>query len=166
MSVDAGNFTGWTNNTYSTCPSATTLDMRTPSSEEDSPDDYRTAPRTYHCSLVSLGTRHRSSAFSKHVCRPPIIWPDSSVSKSDHGAYTELLVMPSERMDASKVIATPVSEKKLRWVKSGSSTKFWTQSRTPRTSSSLIATQSSFIVNLYSYATGPRIASAVNLKTW
>ena len=104
--------------------------------------------------------------FSKHVFRSPITWPDSWVSISDHGAYTEVLVMPSERADASKGIATPVSEKKLRWVKIGSSTKSGTQNRTPRTSSPLISTQSSFFVNLYRDVTGPRIASAVNWKAW
>ena len=62
---------GATMGTYSTRPSSTTVDMRTPYCEENSPDDGHIAPRAYHCSLVSLRIRRQSSAFSKHVFKSP-----------------------------------------------------------------------------------------------
>ena len=55
--------------------------------------------------------------------------------------------MLSEKSAASYNIVTPVSEKKLRSVKSGSLTETWTQSKTPRTTSSPIATRSKFFWN-------------------
>ena len=72
----------------------------------------------------------------------------------------------SEIAAASDSIVTPVSEKKLRWVKTGSLTKSWTHSRPPRTTSSLIATRSKLTINFSPDVTGPRMASAVNWKTW
>ena len=40
--------------TYSTCPSSTTVNMRTPYCEKHSPDDGLTAPSAHQCSLVSF----------------------------------------------------------------------------------------------------------------
>ena len=74
--------------------------------------------------------------------------------------------MLSEIAAASDSIATPVSEKNLRWLRTGSLTKSWTHSRTLRTTSSLIATRSKLTVNLSPDVTGPRMASAGNWKTW
>ena len=140
--------------------------MRTPYWEDDSPDDGRTAPRAYHCSLVSLSTRRRSIAFSKHVFSSAMIWTDDPLSTFDHGAWSELLVMLSEIAAASHSIATPVSEKKLHCVKTGSLTKSWTHNRTPPTTSSFITTRSKFTVNLSPDVTSPRMTSAVDWKTW
>ena len=136
--------------------------MRTPYCEDDSPDDGRTAPRAYHCSLVSLTTRRRSGAFSKLVFRSAMIRPDNSLSTLDYGAEKELLVMLSEIAAASDSTATPVSEKKLRWLEEGSLTKSLTHSRTPRATPSLIATRCKLTIDLSPDVTGPPMASAVN----
>ena len=55
-----------------TYPFSTTVDLRTPYCDEDSPDDYRTAPGAYHFSLVSLTRRRQSSAIPKQVFKDPI----------------------------------------------------------------------------------------------
>ena len=141
--------------------SSTTVEIRTPYCEDDSTDDGRTAPKRYPCSLVSLTTRRRSSAFSKHVFRSEIIRADDSLSTADH-VTRELLVMLSEIAAASDSISIPVSEKKLHCVKTGSLTKSWTHCNTLRTMSSRMATRSKFTVNFSPETNGPRRARAVN----
>ena len=118
MTAWTRNLTGRSNNGHIiNCPSSTTVRMWTPYFEEGTSDDSSTAPSAYYCSLVSLMTLRQSTAFSKHVFRSALIYPDDSLSNSDHRAYTELLLMLSEMAAASESIVTPVSEKKLRWVK-------------------------------------------------
>ena len=140
--------------------------MWTPFFEDDSRDDGLTAPSENHCSLVSLTTRRQASAFSKHVFRSVKIWSDYSFTFPEHGAYAELLVMLPEKAAASENIVTPVSEKKLRWVKNGSLTKSLTQSRKSRTTSSVIKTRSRFILNFSLDVTDPQKMGAVIFKTW
>ena len=60
----------------------------------------------------------------------------------------------------------PVSEKKLLCVKCGLRTKSCTQSRTPRTSSLLMATRSRLMVKSSHCVEDPRITSVVNWNTW
>ena len=60
----------------------------------------------------------------------------------------------------------PVSEKKLLCVKCGLRTRSCTQSRTPRTSSLLMATQSRLMVKSSHCVEYPRITSVVNWNTW
>ena len=60
----------------------------------------------------------------------------------------------------------PVSEKKFLWVKCGIRTKSCTQSRTPRTSSLLMATRSRLMVKSSHCVEDPRITSVVNWNTW
>ena len=67
---------------------------------------------------------------------------------------------------ASESISTPVSEKKLRCVKTGSLTNSWTHSNTPRTVISGMATRSKLTVNFSPEGNGPRRARAVIWKTW
>ena len=73
--------------------------------------------------------------------------------------------MLSEIAAASDSTVTPVPEKKLRWVKTGSPAKSWAHSKTPHTISCLIVNWSRLIVNLSPKVTGPRMATAVNWKT-
>ena len=60
----------------------------------------------------------------------------------------------------------PVSEKKLLCVKCGLRAKSCTQSRTPRTSSLLMATRSRLMVKSSHCVEDPRITSVVNWNTW
>ena len=68
--------------------------------------------------------------------------------------------------DCSDNMVRPVSEKKFLCVKCGVRTKSRTQSRTPRTSSVLMATRSRLTLNSSHCVTDPRITSVVNWKTW
>ena len=63
-------------------------------------------------------------------------------------------------------IVTPESKKKLRWVKCGLLTKSCTQSRAPRTSSSLIMTRARLMMNFSPEVTGPRTSRTVSWKTY
>ena len=74
--------------------------------------------------------------------------------------------MLSEKAAASESTSTTVSEKKLRCVKTGSLTKSWTHSNTPRTVFSGMATRSKHTVNFSPEGSGPRRARAVNWNTW
>ena len=74
--------------------------------------------------------------------------------------------MLSGMVAASDCIASPASEKKLRWVKCRLLTKCCKRIRTPGNSFSSTATQSLFIKNFSLDVTGPRIASAVIWVTW
>ena len=60
----------------------------------------------------------------------------------------------------------PVSEKKLICVKCGLRKKSFTQSRTPRTSSLLMATRSRLMETASLGVVDPSITSVVNWKTW
>ena len=66
----------------------------------------------------------------------------------------------------SDSIVRPDSEEKLLLVKCGLRTKSCTQSRTPRTSSFLMAKRSTLTINFSPRVAGSRVTSAVNWNTW
>ena len=114
---------------------------------------------------MSFTTRRQSGTFPRHVFKPATTWPDDWLSIWDHGAKTQLPVLLTAIAAASNSNVTPDSEKK-RCVKCGFRTKSWTQNRRPRTSSTLIATQSRIITDLSPNVTGPRLATASSWNAW
>ena len=77
-----------------------------------------------------------------------------------------LLVMLLQIAADSVHIATPESEKKSCWVKCGLITKYYTQSRAPRTSSSQIIARSRLMMNFSKEVTGPPTIRAVCWNTF
>ena len=155
--------TGGQTGTYSTRPSSTTSNILTPGLDVDST---RGALPWCQRSLVSLAERRRRTTRSQQEHMSAITWLEEADATTFHGAYTALDVMLSAMATDSDSIVKPVSEKKFLWVKCGLRTKSCTQSRTPRTSSFLMATRSKLIVNSSLFADDPRITRAVNWNTW
>ena len=75
-------------------------------------------------------------------------------------------MMLSQIAADSANIATPESENRFRWVKSGVVTKSCTQNTAPRMSSSQIITRSGLMMDLSPEAIGPRTVRAVSWNTW
>ena len=155
----AGGPTG----TYSTRPSSTTSDILTPGLEAVS---LRGVPLWYQRSLVSLAARRRNTIRSQQAHRSEMTWLADADATTLHGAYTGLDVMLSAIATDSDNMLKPVSEKKLLCVKCGLRTKSCTESRTPLTSSFLMATRSKLMVNSSNFAEDPRITSVVNWNIW
>ena len=110
--------------------------------------------------------RPRMCPPAKYLPTQYLIKPPKQLLKLSVTSRLSTPTYHSEVAATSDRTVTPVFEKKLRWVKRGSLTKSWTHSRTPCTTSPLIATRSKLTVNFSPAVTGPRIASAVNWKAW
>ena len=155
----AGGPTG----TYSTRPSSTTSDILTPGLDAVS---LRGVPPWYQRSLVSFEERRCETTRSQQTHISEITWLADEDATTLHGAYTGLDVRLSATARDSDNMLKPVSEKKFLWVKCGLRTKSCTQSRTPRTSSWLMATRSRLMVKVSHGVEDPRITSVVNWITW
>ena len=155
----AGGPTG----TYSTRPSSTTSDILTPGLDAVS---LRGVPPWYQRSLVSLAVRRRNTTRSQQAHKSEMTWLADADVTTLHGVYTRLDVMLSAIATDSDNMLKPVSEKKFLCVKCGLRTKSCTQSRTPRTSSLLMATRSRLMLKSSHCVEDPRITSVVNWNTW
>ena len=93
-------------------------------------------------------------------------WLAHADSTTLREAYTGFDVMLSEKATDSDNIVKPDSEKKLLCVERGLRTKSCTQSRTRRTSFSVMATLSRLIIIFSTWVAGPRVTRIVNWKTW
>ena len=157
----AGGATG----TYSTRPSSTTSDILTPGLDALDAVSLRAVPLWYQCSLVSLALRRRNSTQSQQAHKSETTWRAQEDSTTLHGAKTGLHVMLSLIATDSDNMVKPVSENKFLCVKCGLQTKSCTQSKTPGTSSFLMATRSRLMVNSSHCVGDPRIRSVVNWNT-
>ena len=155
----AGKATG----TYSTSTSSTTSEIRTPGLNTVS---LRRVPPWYNPSLVSFAVQWWKTTRSQPARRSVMTWPAYAVPTILQGAQTGLNVMLSAIATESGSIVKPDSEKKLLCVKCGLRTKSYRQSRTPRTSSSLMATRSRLTINFSPRIAGPCITSVVNWISW
>ena len=160
--ITEGALTG----TYSTRPSSAIFEILTPDRDAEPSDDGLMPPTAYHCSCEPFIALRRSTAWSTQAQTSSTTCGRDAVSTRLHGSKTALLVMLSQIAADLADIVTPESEKKFRWVKCGLLTKPCTQSRAPRTSSSLMMTRSSLMTNFSPKVTGPRSNRAVSWKTY
>ena len=109
--------------TYSTRPSATTLQILTPDRDVESSDDGLIPPTAYHSSCESFNILRRSRASLTHPQTSATTWERDVVSMWLHGSKIALCVILSEIAADSVNIVIPESEKKLRCVKCGLLTK-------------------------------------------
>ena len=153
--------------TYSTRPYSTTLEILTPDRDPESSEDGLMPATAYHCSWVSLTALrpsihsliHARTIFSHHLrTRRSLHLAPGFKNGTNCDAVTNCCRL-SRHSDARV-------GKKIPWVKCGLLTKSWTQSRTPRTSSSQIITRSRLMMNLSLEVTGPRRIRAISWNTW
>ena len=104
----------------------------------------------------------RQPAPNKHADHLPLGLRMLTLRGSTDCTRSLLDVMPSAMVTDSESLVNPNSKKKLLCVKCGLRTECCTQSRTPRTSLSSMATQSRLILKLSPRVAGPSFASAVN----
>ena len=118
------------------------FEIRTPLRPGVVPADGEQALRaTKQRSLVSREALRRRTVFSWQDCKSDTnCWLDPSPN-TDKGFYYSLIMTLSAAAIASCNIATPLSEKKLLWVKEASRVVSCTQMMTPSTASRLMATR-------------------------
>ena len=157
--LTAGEATG----TYSTRSFATISDIGFPGLYDVS---FWGVPQKYHRSLVSFAAHRRKLALSQQARKSVITWPAHKISTWLHGAQTGLdVLLPATVTDLESILVAD-SENKHLCVKCELRTQSCTQSKTPRTFWSGMATQSRLIVIILPWFQGPCTMRVVNWITW
>ena len=113
---------------YSTCPTSTTLDIRTPVQQDGSTtSDDSTLCTPNHLSDVSRASFHLTTTASYPFLRSTKVASKPSGSPFAQGSQVDWSRMEPATLTAETSKLIPLSLKKSRWVKRGERTKLCTQ---------------------------------------